>query len=161
MKIAKDAVVTLDFELADANGQILEKSDEPVGYIHGYSGMFPAVEEKLSGLEAGDNVSVDLGPEDAFGAYDDSLRRSEPRSAFPRNAKVGMRFEGEGEGEGSGETRVYTITAIRGDRVEVDGNHPYAGRTLQFRCTIRSVRKATAEEIEHGHVHGPGGHHHH
>ena len=86
------------------------------------------------------------------------LRRTEARSAFPRNAKVGMRFEGTGEE--SGETRVYTITAIDGDRVEVDGNHPYAGRTLQFRCTVRDVRKATAEEISHGHVHGPGGHHH-
>lgn len=159
MKIEKDAVVTLDFELADADGNVLEKSAEPVGYIHGgYSGMFEAVEETLAGLEAGAEVSVKLEPADAFGEYDDSLRRTEARSAFPRNAKVGMRFEGTGEE--SGETRVYTITAIDGDRVEVDGNHPYAGRTLQFRCTVRDVRKATAEEISHGHVHGPGGHHH-
>jgi FKBP-type peptidyl-prolyl cis-trans isomerase SlyD len=159
LKIEKDAVVTLDFELADADGNVLEKSDEPVGYIHGgYSGMFEAVEERLSGLEAGAEVSVRLEPGDAFGQYDDSLRRTEPRSSFPRNAKVGMRFEGTGEE--SGDTRVYTITSIDADRVEVDGNHPYAGRTLQFRCTVRSVRKATAEEISHGHVHGPGGHHH-
>ena len=159
MKIEKDAVVTLDFELADAEGHILEKSDEPVGYIHGSdSGMFPAVEERLSGLEAGAEVSIELTPDDAFGEYDDSLRRTEPRSAFPRDAKVGMRFEGQGEE--SGETRVYTITSIDGDRVEVDGNHPYAGRALKFSCTVRSVRKATAEEMSHGHVHGPGGHHH-
>lgn len=159
MKIEKDAVVTLDFELSDASGAVLEKSTEPVGYIHGgYAGMFPAVEEKLAGLEAGAQVSVDLSPADAFGEYDASLKRTERRSAFPRNAKVGMRFEGEGEE--SGETRIYTITSIDGDRVEVDGNHPYAGRALNFRCTVRSVRKATAEEIAHGHVHGPGGHHH-
>ena len=160
MKIEKDSVVTLDFELADAEGKVLEKSEEPVGYIHGgYSGMFTAVEERLTGLEAGAELSVRLEPDDAFGEYDDSLRRSEPRASFPRNAKVGMRFEGTGEE--SGETRVYTITAIDGDRVEVDGNHPYAGRTLEFRCTVRSVRRATDEEISHGHVHGPGGHHHH
>ena len=160
MKIGKDSVVTLDFELADAEGRVLEKSDEPIGYIHGgYSGMFPAVEEKLSGLEAGAEVSIELTADDAFGEYDDSLRRTEPRSAFPRNAKVGMRFEGQGEE--SGETRVYTITSIGKDRVEVDGNHPYAGRALRFRCTVRAVRNATAEEISHGHVHGPGDHHHH
>jgi FKBP-type peptidyl-prolyl cis-trans isomerase SlyD len=159
LKIEKDSVVTLDFELADEQGGILEKSEEPVAYIHGgHSGLFPVVEDRLTGLEAGAQLSVDLSPDDAFGEYDDGLKRTEPRSAFPRNAKVGMRFEGEGEE--SGETRIYTITAISGDRVEVDGNHPYAGRALQFRCTVKDVRKATAEELSHGHVHGPGGHHH-
>lgn len=159
MKIGKDTVVSLDFELAEAGGDVLEKSGEPIGYLHGgYSGMFEAVEEKLEGLEAGARVSVTLEPDDAFGEYDEELKRSEPRSAFPANVAVGMRFEGTGER--SGETRVYTVTAIEGDRVEVDGNHPYAGKTLNFRCTVLAVRQATREEITHGHVHGPGGHHH-
>lgn len=160
LKIEKDAVVTLDFELLEADGKVLEKSAEPVDYLHGgYSGMFSAVEDRLTGLEAGAELAVQLSPDDAFGEYDDSLRRTEPRSAFPPNVKVGMRFEGTGEE--SGEVRVYTITAIDGDRVEVDGNHPYAGRALEFHCTVRAVRKATAEEVSHGHAHGPGGHHHH
>jgi FKBP-type peptidyl-prolyl cis-trans isomerase SlyD len=159
MKIQKDTVVSLNFELSDTEGAVLEKSDEPVGYLHGgYSGMFEAVEERLEGLEEGAEVAVTLEPDDAFGEYDESLKRSEPRSAFPANVEVGMRFEGTGAE--SGETRVYTITAVQGDQVDVDGNHPYAGKTLDFRCTVLSVRAATREELTHGHAHGPGGHHH-
>jgi FKBP-type peptidyl-prolyl cis-trans isomerase SlyD len=159
MKIGKDTVVALDFELIEDDGTVLEKSDEPIGYLHGgYSGMFEAVEQELEGLEEGAEVAVKLAPEDAFGEYDASLKRNEPRSAFPSNVEVGMRFEGTGEQ--SGETRIYTITAVQGDEVEVDGNHPYAGKTLDFRCKVLSVRRATSEEITHGHVHGPGGHHH-
>jgi len=160
LKIAKNSVVSLRFELSDVDGTVVEKSDEPIGYLHGgYSGMFPAVEDTLEGQEAGANVTVRLEPEDAFGEYDADLKRTEPRSAFPRDVEVGMRFEGTGER--SGESRIYTITAIEGENVEVDGNHPYAGKTLDFRCTVLSVRPATAEEMNHGHVHGPGGHHHH
>lgn len=160
MKIQKDTVVSLNFELADADdGSVLERSDEPVGYLHGgYSGMFEAVEQRLEGLEEGAAVTVQLEPDDAFGEYDASLKRTEPRSAFPGNVAVGMRFEGTGEQ--SGETRIYTITAVEDDEVEVDGNHPYAGRTLDFRCTVLSVRPATREELSHGHAHGEGGHHH-
>jgi len=160
LKIAKNTVVSLSFELSDVDGAVVEKSGEPVGYLHGgYSGMFPAVEDSLEGREAGAEVTVRLEPEDAFGEYDDELKRMEPRSAFPRDVQVGMRFEGTGEK--SGETRVYTITAIEDEQVEVDGNHPYAGKTLDFRCTVLAVRPATAEELSHGHVHGPDGHHHH
>lgn len=160
LKIAKDTVVSLRFEISDTDGAVLEKSAEPVGYLHGgYSGMFPAVEDQLAGMEPGAEVAVRLDPDKAFGEYDASLKRTEPRSMFPRDVKVGMRFEGTGED--SRETRVYTITSIDGDKVEVDGNHPYAGRTLDFRCTVLSVRNATDEEVRHGHAHGPGGHHHH
>ncbi|MCC6532684.1 MAG: peptidylprolyl isomerase [Burkholderiales bacterium] len=160
MKIAKDTVVALDFELTDPDGSVLEKSSGPIGYLHGgYSGMFAAVEDELEGLEPGAEIRVRLDPDDAFGEYDDGLKRTEPRAAFPRNVEVGMRFEGTGED--SGETRVYTITAVGEERVEVDGNHPYAGKTLDFHCTVKSVRRATEDEITHGHAHGPGGHHHH
>lgn len=160
LKIAKNTVVSLNFVLSEADGSVVEQSSEPIGYLHGgYSGMFAAVEDRLEGMEAGAEVTVRLAPDDAFGEYDEELKRAEPRSAFPRNVEVGMRFEGTGEK--SGETRIYTITAIDGDQVEVDGNHPYAGKTLDFSCTVLAVRPATAEELSHGHVHGPGGHHHH
>ena len=159
MKIEKNTVVSLEFELSEPDGSVLEQSGEPIGYLHGgYSGMFAPVEEKLEGLEAGSEVTVRLEPDDAFGEYDENLKRSEPRSAFPENVTVGMRFEGTGEE--SGESRVYTVTAVGEDRVEVDGNHPYAGKQLDFHCTVKSVRRATREEITHGHEHGPGGHHH-
>jgi FKBP-type peptidyl-prolyl cis-trans isomerase SlyD len=159
VKIGKNSVVALDFKLSDPDGTVLEESDDPIGYLHGgYSGMFAAVEERLEGLEAGAQLSVRLEPGDAFGEYDESLKRSEPRSAFPRNVEVGMRFEGTGEV--SGERRVYTVTSVAEEQVEVDGNHPYAGRIVDFHCTVRAVRPATREEISHGHVHGAGGHHH-
>ena len=159
MKIEKDTVVSLDFQLSELDGTVLEKSSEPIGYLHGgYSGMFGPVEARLDGLEAGSEVTVRLDPDDAFGVYDEGLKRTEPRAAFPSNVEVGMRFEGTGED--SGETRVYTVTSVDDERVEVDGNHPYAGKSLDFHCTVKSVRRATREEITHGHVHGPGGHHH-
>jgi len=159
VKIAKNTVVTLNFELCETDGSMLEKSEEPMEYLHGgYSGMFDAVEEKLNGLEAGAEVAVRLEPDDAFGEYDAELKRSEPRSAFPSSIEVGQRFEGRGAE--SGHTHVFTITAVNDDAVEVDGNHPYAGKTLDFNCTVVSVRRATREEIQHGHVHGAGGHHH-
>jgi FKBP-type peptidyl-prolyl cis-trans isomerase SlyD len=159
LKIGKNTVVELKFALKESNGVALESSQEAVGYLHGgYTGIFPAVEERLEGLDEGAEVEVRLTPADAFGEYDETLKRTEPKSAFPRNIKVGMRFEGKGAT--SGETHIYTITAIKGDKVEVDGNHPYAGKTIDFRCQVVSVRPASSEEIAHGHVHGPGGHHH-
>ena len=160
MKIGKNTVVALEFRLSEPDGTVLEESSEPIGYLHGgYSGMFGPVEDKLEGMETGSEVTVSLEPDDAFGEYDASLKRSEPRAAFPSNVQVGMRFEGTGED--SGESRVYTVTAVADETVEVDGNHPYAGKRLDFHCTVKDVRPATREEITHGHVHGPGGHHHH
>ena len=82
----------------------------------------------------------------------------EPRAKFPDNVQVGMQFEGQGNE--SGETLVYTVTEIAEGKVVVDGNHPLAGQTLKFECTIMEVRQASDEELSHGHVHGPGGHHH-
>jgi FKBP-type peptidyl-prolyl cis-trans isomerase SlyD len=159
VKIEKNTVVELSFELSELDGTVLEKSDEPMEYLHGgYSGMFDAVEEKLNGLEEGAELAVRLEADDAFGEYDAELKRSEPRAAFPSDLEVGMRFEGTGAD--SGQTRIFTITAIGDDAVEVDGNHPYAGKALNFNCTVISVRRATREEMQHGHVHGPGGHHH-
>lgn len=159
MKIEKNTVVGLSFELSELDGTVLEKSDEPMEYLHGgYSGMFDAVEEKLDGLEEGAELAVRLEADDAFGEYDAELKRSEPRAAFPSDIEVGMRFEGTGAD--SGHTRIFTITAVGDDAVEVDGNHPYAGKALSFNCTVLSVRRATREEMQHGHVHGPGGHHH-
>lgn len=159
MIIGGDRVVMLTYELVDAEGNVLEQAQDPIAYLHGgHSGMFPLVEQALTGRKAGEGVTVRLQPGDAFGDYDDDLVRTEPRAAFPANIEVGMRFEGTGAE--SGAMRVYTVTSVSGDQVEVDGNHPYAGMTLEFRCKVVSVRKATREELEHGHVHGAGGHHH-
>ena len=159
MQIGKNTVVSLVYELLDANGKTVEKTDEPLEYLHGgYDGIFPPVEEALNGKVAGHSCRVRLDPDDAFGEYDAELVHLEPRSKFPQNVAVGMQFEGRGVE--SGATLLYTVTDIAEDKVVVDGNPPLAGRTLDFSCTVAAVRTATAEEVAHGHVHGAHGHHH-
>lgn len=160
MQIVKNSVVSLTYALFDSHGNLLEESKEPISYLHGgYDNIFPAVEAELQGKQVGDTVTLSLSPEEAFGEYDASLVRVEPRSVFPvTDIRVGMQFEGGVEG--SDETILYTVTDVTEDTVVVDGNHPLAGRTLTFSCTVTDVRPATAEEIAHGHVHGPHGHSH-
>jgi FKBP-type peptidyl-prolyl cis-trans isomerase SlyD len=169
MEIGKDTVVGLSYELLDADGKVIEKTEEPFEYLHGgYRGIFPLVEKELAGKQIGDRCRVRLEPDDAFGEYDAELVHLEPRSKFPEKLKVGMQFTGQGVE--SGNTLVYTVTDIADDKVVLDGNHPLAGRTLHFSCTVSAVRPATQEEVSHGHVHGAhghghdhgdGGHHHH
>lgn len=159
MQIAKDTIVTLTYQLTNLEGEILEKSSEPVSYLHGgYDGIFPTVEEALQGKQEGDDVNVTLEPEYAFGEYEAELLRAEPRHLFPEEVTVGMQFEGAAEG--TEEFMLYTVTELTDDTVMVDGNHPLAGQTLKFSCHVDNVRAASAEEITHGHAHGEHGHHH-
>lgn len=159
MQIAMNTVVSITYELSDVDGNILESTSEPVTYLHGgYDDIFPKVEEELHGKKVGDTLTLALEPADAFGDYDEELVQIEPVSAFPTDKlEVGMQFEGE---DPTGDVVLYTITDIGDGKVVVDGNHPWAGERVNFRCTVTDVRTATKEEINHGHVHGPGGHHH-
>ncbi len=160
MQVAKNTVVSLTYELLDTDGKAIEKTDAPIDYLHGgYDGIFPAVERALAGKAAGEQCRVRLEPDDAFGEYDASLVHLEPRNKFPESLSVGMQFEGRGSE--SGASLIYTVTEVADDKVVVDGNHPLAGKSLEFSCTVTAVRAATKEELEHGHVHGAGGHHHH
>lgn len=159
MQVAMNTVVSMTYKLQNSEGDILEESQQPVAYLHGgYDNIFPKVEEAMHGKNVGDLVEVSLDPEDAFGEYDDALVQIEPASAFPtEDLKVGMQFEGEDE---TGDVILYSITDIADGKVVVDGNHPWAGQRLLFTATIKDVRSANKEEIEHQHVHGAGGHHH-
>lgn len=159
MQIGMNTVVSIIYELKNSNGEVLESSSDAVAYLHGgYDNIFPKVEEELHGKNVGDVVEITLEPADAFGEYDEELVQMEPASAFPaKDLKVGMQFEGEDE---TGEVILYTITDIQDGKVIVDGNHPWAGERLLFKATVKDVRSAGAEEVEHGHVHGAGGHHH-
>lgn len=159
MKIAMNTVVSINYELTDVDGNILESTTDPVTYLHGgYDNIFPRVEEELHGKQAGDTIALTLEPADAFGEYDEELVQIEPISAFPtKDIEVGMQFEGE---DPSGDVVLYTITDISDGKVVVDGNHPWAGERVNFKCTVSAIRPATKEEINHGHVHGEGGHHH-
>jgi FKBP-type peptidyl-prolyl cis-trans isomerase SlyD len=159
VQVAKDTVVGLTYELHDADGGLIEKTDAPVEYLHGgYEGIFALVEHVLTGKSVGDTCLVRLEPDDAFGDYDAGLVQMEPLDKFPRNVAVGMQFEGQSAE--SGKTTVYTVTDIADGKVMLDGNHPLAGRALDFSCRVTAVRAATKEEITHGHVHGEHGHHH-
>ena len=159
MQIAMNTVVTMTYELKDAEGNILESSKEPVAYLHGgYDNIFPKVEEAMHGKKIGDTIELGLEPSDAFGEYDAELVQVEPKSAFPEaELKIGMQFEGD---DSSGEVIVYSVTDITEDKVIVDGNHPWAGQKVIFKAAITDVRLANEEEVGHKHVHGAGGHHH-
>ena len=159
MQVGQDTVVELTYELTDSDGKLIERTEDPIEYLHGgYDGIFPLVERALAGKNVGDSCRVRLEPDDAFGEYDAELMHLEPRNKFPPDVAVGMRFEGRGVE--SGTKLVYTVTDVADDKVVVDGNHPLAGRTLQFTCTVTAVRVATVEEIAHGHVHGAHEHQH-
>jgi FKBP-type peptidyl-prolyl cis-trans isomerase SlyD len=161
MIIAQDTVVTLSYELSDSDGNVLEEAGSKLAYIHGgYEGIFPKVEAGLAGKTAGAELALSLDPEDAFGDYDENLIRIEPKEVFPANVTVGMQFEGVPPGEDDDRWVVYTVTDIADGQVVVDGNHPLAGERLLFKCTVADVRVATAEELQHKHVHGEHGHHH-
>lgn len=163
MKIAKNTVVTLHYKLSDAQGNLIEESTEPMVYLHGgYENTLPKIEEALDGKDVGYETIVHLEPEDAFGDYDPSLIKIEPRNRLPEPIEVGMQFEGTPDGEDSEEeSLIFTVTDIADDKVVLDGNHPLAGMALRFSLNVAEVRAATEDEVMHQHVHGPHGHHDH
>ncbi len=168
MRVGKNSVVTIDYTLKDADGQIIDTSvgKQSLPYMHGTGQLITGLEKALEGKSAGDHIEVSVPPEEAYGTRNEKMVQAVPRSAFPGVAaiKVGDQFrtQGAGGGEGGGGgMQVVTVTKIDAEQVTVDANHPLAGITLHFDVTIKDVRAATKEEIAHGHVHGPGGHHHH
>jgi FKBP-type peptidyl-prolyl cis-trans isomerase SlyD len=158
MKIQKDTAVTLRFKIADATGKLLDDASDPMVYLHGgYENTFPKIEAALEGKEAGDQVALTLLPEDAFGQRDESLARTIPKKEFPPGVKVGGQLKAYND---DGIEQLFSVMKVKGDTVHLDGNHPFAGKELRFTIKVVQVRSATAEEIEHKHVHGAHGHHH-
>jgi FKBP-type peptidyl-prolyl cis-trans isomerase SlyD len=160
MQIAKDAVVSIHYTLKNDAGETVDSSagGDPLAYLQGNGNLVPGLENALEGKQAGDKVSVKVSPNDGYGEYDKSLVQQVPRRSFKGvpNIQVGMQFQVQ-SGQGP---RAVTVTNVIGDMVTVDGNHPLAGQNLNFDVEIAEVRVATDEELAHGHVHGPGGHHH-
>ena len=158
MKIAKDSVVNLQYKVADAQGKLVEQSNEPMVYLHGgYGNTLPKIEAALDGQERGFQTVLALQPEDAFGLRDEDLVRTIPRSQFPPGVKVGGQLEGRGA---DGKEQVFNVVKIKGDTVILDANHPLAGKALRFTLKVTEVRTASEEEIAHRHVHGEHGHKH-
>jgi len=162
MKIGKNTVVGVTYDILGEDGRVLEGGKRPHYYLHGgYHGMFPRVEEALAGKEAGDEVRVRLAPPDAFGERDPRLVRIEPRSRFKRKVSVGMQVRADAGGGDREMPVVLRVTQVNQSEVTLDGNHPLAGQTIEMRCKVIDVRPATLDEITHRHVHGPGDEHHH
>lgn len=161
MKIAKDTVVSLHYTLSDADGNQIDKSRQPMVYLHGgYGNTLPKIEAALEGQDTGFTTTVAVEPADAFGHYDEELVKVEPRNRLPEQLEVGMQFEGMVEAGDDAQRVVFTLTEFDDEQVTLDGNHPLAGLSLRFDLNVTDVRAATTEEISHGHVHGPHGHHH-
>lgn len=159
MKIEKDKVVSIDYTLTDAESEVIDSSEggAPLAYLHGNGNLVPGLEKALEGKTTGDSVQVSIPPEEGYGLRDERKMGEVPRSAFAGvpDVQPGMQFQARGPNG----TELVTVVAVGNDTVVVDGNHPLAGETLNFDVTVRDVRDATAQELEHGHAHGAGGVH--
>ena len=160
MQVAKNTVVSIDYTLTDEAGAVLDSSQgqAPLAYIHGAGNIIPGLEEALEGKQAGEQVTVSVTPEKGYGARNEAMTQKVPRNMFDtrQEIKPGMRFHAQSE-QG---THTVTVTAVDEENVTVDGNHPLAGKVLNFDVNIVEVRAATEDELSHGHVHGPEGHEH-
>ena len=155
MQIAAPCVVSLTWRLADAQGVEIDELTEPVEFFFGGDDLLAKVEEALAGHARGDEMTLHLEPENAFGEYDPELVFFEERSVFPDGAEPGMQFEGPPPGAvtaGMPEDAIYTVTEVYPDHVVLDGNHPLAGIALRLALVVRDVREANEEEIEAGSV---------
>lgn len=160
MQISENSVVSFHYTLTDSTGKVIDSSqgNEPLTYLHGVGQIVPGLENALVGKSPGDKLDVEVAAEDGYGEHQEFMVQQVPREAFQGVDVIepGMQFQAQTPQGGM----TVTVTAVDDSTVTVDGNHPLAGQVLFFAVEIVSVRDATAEEREHGHVHGAGGHHH-
>ena len=164
MQISRQKVASIHYTLTDDHQQVRDSSDgsDPLVYIHGIGNLISGLEAQLEGKGAGDRFKTSIVPAQAYGDRDEDLVHTLDAENFAGidDLRVGLQLEASAGGDDEEESNVVTVVAIEGDEVTVDGNHPLAGVTLHFDVRVVSVRDATAEELDHGHVHGAGGHHH-
>lgn len=157
MQIADDKAVAIDYTLRNDEGEVLDSSEgaEPLVYLHGCGNIIPGLEQALNGKQAGDSLEVSIEPEQGYGEYQAELVATLSRSMFEDvdELEPGMQFHASAP---DGGMQIVTVREVDGDDVIVDGNHPLAGQRLHFQVKVVEVRDATAEELEHGHVHGEG-----
>ena len=160
MDIKKDTVVSIDYRLHLGDGNIVDESDpsDPLVYLHGHDEVIPGLEKALEGKKAGDSFKATIPPEDAYGDYEPEGVEEVPRDEFPADLPLeagGIVSATDEEGDDVD----FLVKEIREKTVVVDFNHPLAGKTLHYEVTVREVRAATEEELEHGHAHAPGHEH--
>ena len=155
MKIAKHTVAAIHYTLKDNTGKVIDSSTgrDPLYYLHGEGSLIPGMEEGLEGQEKGARLEMKIKPEKGYGIRDEKLVQKLPRSSFgTQKVEKGIQFH-------SNNGAVVTVIDVALDKVTVDANHALAGVELNFSVEVMDVRTATTDEIAHGHVHGPGGHH--
>ena len=161
MRIEKGRVVDIDYSLHLGDGNVVDKSEpgEPLTYLQGEGDIVPGLESALEGAQVGDRRQVVVAPVDGYGEHDPRGIQRVPRQAYPADfqPQVGMELSAQGP---DGDEVAFVIQRVEPDAVTIDLNHPLAGKTLHFDVTVREVRAATPDELEHGHVHGPEGHEH-
>ena len=160
MEITADRVVTIHYTLKDDSGAVLDSSAgaEPLAYIQGHGNLVSGLEKALEGKQEGSTLKVVVAPAEGYGTHDAALIQRVPKRSLQGGGAIqkGMQFHARTDGG----MRLFTVTAVIGDMVTLDGNHPLADKTLHFDVEVVGVRAASTEELEHGHVHGAGGHHH-
>jgi FKBP-type peptidyl-prolyl cis-trans isomerase SlyD len=157
--IQNDSVVNFNYTLTNAAGDVLDKSQgEPLVYLHGAHNIVPGLENAMLGKQIGDKFQVTVEPEEAYGEYQAEMVQEIPRNMFQGvdDIQAGMQFQAQTD-DG---IQVVTVKDVTPELVIVDANHPLAGQALTFDVEVVAIRAATAEELEHGHAHGIGGHHH-
>lgn len=157
MQIAQNSVVAFHYTLTNDAGEVLDSSEgrEPLTYLHGGGNIIPGLEKELEGRTAGEKLNVNVSPEEGYGEVQEQLMQEVPLESFQgvESVEPGMQFQAQTEGG----PLMVTVKKVEADTVVVDGNHPLAGQQLAFDVEIATVREASEEEIEHGHVHGEGG----
>ena len=160
MQIAQNSVAAFHYTLTDDEGQVIDSSAgrDPLTYLHGKGQIVPGLEKQMEGRVVGDNFVADVTAEEGYGVHHVELMQQVPREVFQgvEDIQPGMQFQGNGP---EGQMNV-TVSKVEDGVVFIDANHPLAGKTLHFAIEVTDVRDATAEELQHGHVHGAGGHHH-
>ena len=161
MKVEKNTVVSINSHVSEEGGTLLERSDEgiPMAYLHGHENILPALETALEGKAVGEKVLVTLPPVQAYGAVQEGAQAKVPVKHLVGKYKrllPGMLVK-VNTAQGPRDARIIKAGKFM---VDIDTNHPFAGKTLEFDVTIKDVRAASAEETAHGHAHGAGGHHH-
>ncbi|MFY0643301.1 MAG: peptidylprolyl isomerase [Bacteroidia bacterium] len=163
MQIKKDTVVAVHYAL-EVDGQQLDASkDQALVYLHGHGMMIPGFETSLEGMSEGDSYDFKVAPENGYGEYRKEMVADLDKSIFLVDGTMSTDvFEGAQLqlSNQDGHPMVGVVMKVTDEHVQMDFNHQLAGKELHFTGKIESVREATAEEISHGHVHGPGGHNH-
>lgn len=161
-QVADKTVVTIHYTLKNSDGDVLDSSvgQDPLSYLHGAGNIVPGLERELTGKNVGDKVAVVVPPAEGYGERQGPEPQKVPLSSFPDDAELeaGMQIVASGP---NGEMFPLWVVAVADEHALLDHNHPLADVTLHFDVEITDVRAATDEEVEHGHPHGPGGHHHH